>query len=167
MTLLDEKSKILLLGYTADSLDILSQSIALYAAGHRGFYRVMTVQLRLLLCDTAFRHNQHEDTALVPILFPSLTLFPLDPEGQPQSNLPQLNLSNWLESPVGSLAGLTIRTLIRRVCDLNGGAHVNKKPLAGLPESGKVRQWMINLARYILPVLTQALHEESGEPFSH
>lgn len=143
--------------YALDSVDILRQSLILYDGGHENFYRVIAVQLRLLLCDTSFRHNRHVDTALIPMLLPELRLQPLDDDGHPCPDALPLELHSWLDSPAVPGSGLTIRRFIRNVCDLDGGTHVDIKPLAGLSNNESSRQWLISLARYLTPVLTAAL----------
>jgi hypothetical protein len=114
-----------LYAYGRDSLNILKLSLQLCQQGQRPFYRVAALQLRLLLCDTTRRHNRVVSTAVLPQLFPTLTLPPVDPGGE------KLPLKDWLAQPMAGQA-LTIREFIRRVCDQDGGAHVDFKPEAGL-----------------------------------
>jgi hypothetical protein len=151
---MDERSKQILARYAGDALDILDHSLTLFDQGHRNFYRVAAVQLRILLCDTNFRHNKQEDIALIPELLPELLLYPVNAQGFPQPDLSPVDLKTWLDLPAGTDPPLSVRQLIRRVCDTDGGVHVDVKPLAGLPESGNTRQWIINIARYISSVLT-------------
>lgn len=86
------------------------------------------MQLRLLLCDTTRRHNRVVDIAVLPQIIPDLDLPALGPGGK------RLLLNDWLAQPIPGLAdqALTVRQLIRRVCDQDGGAHVDFKPEAGL-----------------------------------
>ena len=154
---MDEKSKLILSQYTMDALNILDHSIRLYEEGHDSFYRVAATQLRILLCDTNFRHGQTEDIAVVPILLPDLQLNLLDDQALPIVETPPVNLQTWLDSAAGEETGLTIRQLIRRICDVDGGAHVDIKPLAGLPQKSDTRQWIIRIGKYISPILTRAL----------
>ena len=114
-----------LLAYARDSLEILRHSLLLVQHGQRPFYRVAAVQLRLLLCDTTRRHNQVVDIAVLPQLIPEIDLPAV---GQPEKSL---LLKDWLGQPIPGYA-LTVRQLIRRVCDQDGGAHVDFKPEAGL-----------------------------------
>ncbi|MHC1740343.1 MAG: hypothetical protein AB9897_04450 [Anaerolineaceae bacterium] len=164
---MDERSREILAQYTADALTILDHSIALSENGHESFYRVVAVQLRILLCDTNFRHGKTEEIAVIPLLFPRLTLHPIDSLGLPLKHLLSIDLKTWLDLPAGSDSELTTRQLIRRVCDIDGGAHVDIKPLAGLPENGNTRQWIINLAKYISPIIGEALRQRSGLPLSN
>ena len=96
--------------------------------GRRPFYRVAALQLRLLLCDTTRRHYRVVNIAVLPQLFPGLDLPEVGPGGK------RLPLKDWLAQPVPGQAdqALTIRQFIRRVCDQDGGAHVDFKPEAGL-----------------------------------
>jgi hypothetical protein len=154
---MDEKSKHILSQYTVDALNILDHSIRLFDEGHESFYRVAAAQLRILLCDTNFRHGKQEDIAIVPVLMPELVLFPVDASGNPQKGADPVNLLTWLDSASQIETGMTIRQLIRRICDVDGGAHVDIKPLAGLPLQGNTHQWIMNIARTLLPILTSAL----------
>lgn len=118
----------ILLAYGRDALRILRDSLLLIQQGQRPFYRVAAVQLRLLLCDTTRRHNRVVDIAVLPQIIPDLDLPALGPGGK------RLLLNDWLAQPIPGLAdqALTVRQLIRRVCDQDGGAHVDFKPEAGL-----------------------------------
>jgi hypothetical protein len=151
---MDEKSRRILKVYTSDALSILENCIALAERGQSSFYRVAAVELRILLCDTAFRHDRHQDISIIPMLVPDLRLRLLD---QPVDDPSEVDLQTWLDSPSGLVAGLSIRQLIRRVCDIDGGAHVEIKPLAGLPEHEDTRQWIIGVSKYLLPILTKAI----------
>jgi len=86
-------------------------------------------------------------------VIPELMLLPVDPTGAPQSDRLPVDLKTWLNLPVVSGSDLTIRQLIRHVCDSDGGAHVDIKPLADLPGMGDLHQWMINISRYVSPLL--------------
>jgi hypothetical protein len=154
---MDNKSLQILAQYTIDALNILDHSITLYDEGHESFYRVAAAQLRILLCDTNFRHGKNEDIAIVPVLMPEIKLLPIDADGNPQPEKTPLELKTWLDSPSQIDTNLSVRLLIRRICDVDGGAHVDIKPLAGLPAQENTRQWIINLARYLSPILTAAL----------
>ncbi len=122
------RSRQVLLVYARDSLEILKHSLLLVRQGQRPFYRVAAVQLRLLLCDTTRRHNQVVDIAVLPQILPDLELAAIAPGEK------RLRLSDWLVQPIPGQAdqALTVRQLIRRVCDQDGGAHVDFKPEGGL-----------------------------------
>ena len=138
--------------YLEDSLHILTASLEQVENGAAPFYRVVALQLRLLLCDSSRRHNHLEDTSLAEQLFPDLALPALAP---PHAPLP---LAQWLEQPAA--AGLTVRQLIRRVCDQDGGAHVDPHPQAGLPD---LPPQQIQAAIYRLGQLTaQSLRQRLG-----
>jgi hypothetical protein len=134
--------------YLRDSAAILGRSLELARSGEPWFYRVAALQLRLLLCDTTHRHNDVVDIALVPRLRPDLRLpSPLDPAQI-------LPLSEWLEIELplrekqSSGPALTIRQLIRRVCDQDGGAHADPRPRAGLPAEG-APDWILTLGELV------------------
>ena len=99
---------------------------------------------------------------MIPVLLPDLKLQPVDSNGQPQLSASPVDLQTWLDLPSRIEEKLTVRQLIRRFCDVDGGAHVDIKPLAGFPIHGNARQWIINLARYLSPLLSAALTEEAG-----
>ena len=151
---MDEKFKVILKQYAIDALSILEQSVRMYEEGHQSFYRVAAAQLRILICDTTFRHDHQVDIAIVPILLPKLQLPPLT-VGKHTSQ--KVDLQTWLDSPSGTPSDMTIRQLIRRVCDVDGGAHVDIKPLAGFPQSGEARQWIIDISKFLLPILKEAV----------
>jgi hypothetical protein len=132
----------ILLAYARDSLEILRLSLQLCRQDRRPFYRVAALQLRLLLCDTTRRHGQVMDIALLPRLIPKLDLPALDPGGH------RLPLEDWLAQPVPGLA-LTVRQLIRRVCDQDGGAHVDFKPEAGL-QGLDPAQWIQTIGEIVV-----------------
>jgi len=154
---MDKQSKRILAQYTKDAVNILDHSLQLFEEGHESFYRVVAAQLRILLCDTNFRHNQQEDIAVLPILAPDLQLHRLDENAQPIMDENTVDLQTWLDSPAGTKTRLTVRQLIRRVCDVDGGAHVDIKPLAGIPDQEIARQWIINIGKYISPLISEAL----------
>lgn len=150
----EEQERQILLGYARDALNILEFSIRMYEAGNGGFYRVAAVQLRLLLCDTAFQHGKHENISLMPKLVPDLRLEPY--AAQTQTNT-RVDLQTWLDGATGLKSSLSIRQLIRRVCDIDGGAHVEIKPLACLPENEDTSQWIVDISKYLLPLLSSAI----------
>jgi hypothetical protein len=131
-----------LLAYARDSLEILGYSLQLCRQGRRPFYRVAALQLRLLLCDTTRRHDQVVDIAVLPQLLPNLELPEMSPDGK------RLSLKNWLAQPVPGQV-LTIRQLIRRVCDQDGGAHVDFKPEAGL-EGLDAAEWIQTIGEIVV-----------------
>ena len=138
-----------LLAYSRDALQILLTSLDLSRRGRPEFYRVAALQLRLLLCDTTRRHGQIDNVSLLPRLLPDLRLAPLSANGTFDLKAQPLDLDHWLEQPVpaallgnipgsaatGASGALTIRYLIRWVCDQDGGAHVDPRRLHpdGLP----------------------------------
>jgi hypothetical protein len=146
----DEQTRQLLKQYAADALDLLADSITMYEKGRTPYYRVAAMQLRLLLCDTTYRHEHREDIALLPALKSDLRLPLL---GKSPAQPETVDLQTWLESPNRLINDLTIRQMIRRVCDTDGGAHVEIKPLAGLPRNEEVGQWVIDVSILLLPYL--------------
>ncbi len=153
---MDERSRAVLTQYTRDAINILEQCVRLYEEGHESFYRVAAAQLRILVCDTTFRHDRQVDIAIVPTLLPDLRLHLMSDKTRSQ---PEVDLQTWLDSPSGLEPEMTIRQLIRRVCDIDGGAHVDVKPLAGLPKDGDTRQWIIDVSKFLLPILKIAVED--------
>jgi hypothetical protein len=151
---MEEQEREILLDYARDALNILEFSIRMHEAGNRGFYRVAAIQLRLLLCDTAFRHGKHENISMIPKLVPDLRLVPYIAKTPTDA---RVDLQTWLDGATGLKSPLSIRQLIRRICDIDGGAHVEIKPLAGLPENENTSQWVIDISKYLLPLLSSAI----------
>ncbi len=134
MPLIDERSTpAFLQDYLRDSIRLLRQAVVSYHAGEVAFYRVAALQLRLLLCDSVRRHDHSEDISLLRRVHPGYVLPPIDGEGHIKTGAP-LTLDAWLEQPLHGQNGeiLSVRLFIRRVCDQDGGAHVDPKPEAGL-----------------------------------
>ena len=142
------QSRQILLAYAQDSLEILKHSLHLFRQGRRPFYRVAALQLRLLLCDTTRRHNQVVDIAVLPQLIPNLELPAFGPGGT------KLPLKDWLAQPIPVQPdqALTIRLLIRRVCDQDGGAHVDFKPSAGLASLDPA-EWIQTIGEIVVNTL--------------
>lgn len=138
--------------YARDSLEILRQSVDLYQQGHIEFYRIAALQLRLLLCDTTRRHNQIVDISLLPRLTPGLKLSPIEMQSIGTPDLPLLTLQEWLSQPLPLETNppVTIRQLIRQVCDQDGGAHVDMKPDTGLAQLNQRAHWIMNIARGVV-----------------
>jgi hypothetical protein len=137
--------------YARDSLEILRQSLNLYQKGHYEFYRVAALQLRLLLCDTTRRHNQIVNISLLPRLLPDLKLAQIQMQ---RANAPDLllPLQDWLSQSLTLEINhpVTIRQVIRLVCDQDGGAHVDLKPDLGLELFDQRAEWIIKIARVVV-----------------
>ena len=71
---MDDRSNVVLIHYMRDALSILEHCVRMYEEGHKSFFRVAAAQLRILVCDTTFRHDRQVDIAIVPILLPNLQL---------------------------------------------------------------------------------------------
>jgi hypothetical protein len=121
---LTTKKRDYLKGYLKDSLAILSESTRLAREGCSSFYRVVAVELRLLLCDSTRIHNEWMDISLVHQLYPRLKW---QTEGWKEGTSRSVNISEWLELPAmaDDPQHRSIRKLIRQICDLDGGAHVS------------------------------------------
>jgi AhpD family alkylhydroperoxidase len=124
--------------YLKSSLEIIRWNIEAYRAGCLACYRVLAVELRLLLCDRKREHSRWGDTALVATLYPHLRWqAPLPVDTDPLEHLsisdgPEFSLAEWLASPIYSTCKrmLTIRDLIKIICEKDGGAHADP---AGIP----------------------------------
>ena len=150
--------------YARDALKILQTSLELVGQGRLEFYRVAALQLRLLLCDTTRRHNQVVDISLVRRLYPQLRLFALNQEGLFDPRLDPLTLSDWLAQRLLLVAvqALTLRALIRRVCDQEGGAHVDLKPEAGLRGVPDVPGWVCKMGVEALRAIRAQENAQEG-----
>ena len=142
--------------YARDSLRILGTSLELVKQGRLEFYRVAALQLRLLLCDTTRRHNQVVNISLSKRLWPDLHLHPLNSGGSFDPGLEPIPLTDWLAQRLPSPSGevLTLRELIRRVCDQEGGAHVDLKPESSLPGLAEVIDWVSKAGAETLGAIT-------------
>jgi len=137
------------------ALHLLECSILLYRQGDDAFSRVAAVQLRILLCDTTRRHNRMESLALLPRI-------------EPQLNLPNLStgtfmsIQAWLEQPLPAMPEMSVRDLIRRVCDQDGGAHVD--PHANTPPPPMAGEWIIQLGEILLAELVKRQPPRESRP---
>ena len=121
------------------------------------FYRVIALQLRLLLCDSTRRHNQTVDISLVPRVLPDLKFHPLNSVGEFDHDLPPMALEAWLAQPlpIKATSPVTIRLLIRQVCDQDGGAHVDQRAaMLFIPEAAR---WVVHIGRYVMERLETEL----------
>jgi hypothetical protein len=157
------------LAYTRDALHILEHNLRLYREGASECYRAAAAQLRLLLCDTNRIHERLVDISLVPRLFPDLHLAALR-EGPPPSPADpgelnfqpgpgSLSLAEWLaqEIPIPSGGRISLRELIRTVCEQDGGAHVDQRPVAWLRGWEERGARIAELGTYILSALELVL----------
>jgi hypothetical protein len=83
-----------------------------------------------------------EDIALLPKLYPDLKLPALSEDGE--FHPPLLPLQDWLAQTLPG-SSLTLRQFIRRVCDTDGGAHVDVRPRAGLVGIPDVPEWIVKI----------------------
>lgn len=132
-----------------DSNNILKKCANLFNHGDTYFYRVIALQLRILLCDTAYRHNRVEDISLVQIIYPNAKFFPLYKNGLTDRLLPKILLSTWLNQELYSDPTITIRNLIRLVCDQDGGAHVDIKSRSRLNKFNDYPNVICKLGNYV------------------
>ena len=123
------------------AVDILRKSIQLQQTGGAEFYRVAAVQLRILLCDTTRRHNRVEDISLLPRLIGDFQL-------RSPTSQEHIPLRDWLASPLPLHPPLTVRELLRRACDQEGGAHVDPHPETPPPPEGA--EWIVRLGEILL-----------------
>jgi hypothetical protein len=161
-----------LYAYARDACQILGSSLALARRGQPAFYRVCAAQLRLLLCDTTRQHGQVIDVSLLPRLFPDIQFQPLKSSPDLQTGLfdphqEAISLAEWLQQrlpikikdykPANTKESLTIRDLIRQVCDHDGGAHVDPRPNTGLGQLVDYPQWVLAISEYVAREVTSRL----------
>lgn len=147
--------------YARDSLAILRASLRLARTTRPAFYRVAALQLRLLLCDTTRRHGKIVDMALAPRLCLDLQLPQLN-ETRAVTGSPRLSLQAWLAQPLPGFPSITVRELIRRVCDQEGGAHVDPHREAGLPAGLDTLAWILRLGDLAVEELTRLIGDQSA-----
>lgn len=141
-----------------DALEILRTSSALVRQGQTAFYKVIAVELRLLLCDTTRRHGRVVDISLLPQLVPDLRLPPLPRYLEPGAALTdELSLEQWLEQEVRSPGGdpVTLRRLVRLVCDQDGGAHYDPRAASPLKELDDVPELLAEMADVLVARLAR------------
>jgi hypothetical protein len=146
------KSSQTLTDYVDDMLAILRVSIAQYHMGAHAFYRVAAAQLRMLLCDTVRLHDQPYELSLLPEVYPTLRLPAMDENGQPNPHQSDLSLADWLEQNLvfPDKHRITLKQLIRSVCDQDGGAHVDRKERAVGLAAQKRADMIIRLSEIIV-----------------
>jgi hypothetical protein len=149
--------------YTLDALHILHTSLELASGSEPAFYRVAAVQLRLLLCDTTYRHDRTENISLIPRLLPEVRLQPLTARGFDRSQPPML-LDEWLEQPLplAIQPAVTLRQVIRQVCDQDGGAHLDPHRQTGLPQDINPALWVGVIGNYVWEEISLQLEKTSG-----
>ena len=131
-----------------DALEILRTSSALVRSGQTAFYKVIAVELRLLLCDTTRRHGRIVDISLLPQLLPDLRLPALPRRLAGRDSAAELPLEQWLEQEVRTSGGdpVTLRRLVRLVCDQDGGAHYDPRAASPLKELEDVPELLAEMA---------------------
>ncbi len=135
--------------YFWDALRIIEVSLDLIDEGQPQFYRVIATQLRLLLCDTTRVHEKVKDSSLMTRLFPGVYLQPIGRKRAFDLEAEPIPLTKWLDQklPIRN-ASISIRKLVRMVCDQDGGAHVDAKASVLIPEK-EVRRWIARIGAYI------------------
>ena len=148
--------------HALDAVEIIRKSLILVDGGTTPFYRVIAVQLRLLLCDRSRRHGKMEDISLLPRWLPGMRLHSLDEAGQALSNQAGLTINEWLEQKLVLDSGknLTVRQLIRQVCDQDGGAHYDPKIKSRLDQNTNYRNLIINLGGYLIHAVDTKIAQE-------
>ena len=144
--------------YARGSLNLIARSLSEIEKGYPEFYRVIALQLRLLLCDSTRRHNQTVDISLVPQVLPELKFHPLNSIGEFDHDLPPMTLEEWLAQPlpIKATSPVTIRTLIRHVCAAILVTHLADQRAAMLfiPEAAR---WVVHIGRYVMERLETGL----------
>lgn len=132
-----------------DSLRIIEICLDQVEEGQPEFYRVIAAQLRLLLCDTSREHDRIVDISLLPRVFPNIRLQPLLVRGDFSPDADPIPLKEWLEQKVVILdAPVTLRKLIRNVCDHEGGVHVDPRKISQQILKAE-RDWILAIGRYL------------------
>jgi hypothetical protein len=146
--------------YIKDSVKILKTCLQLIHQGQKHFYRVAAVQLRLLLCDTTRKHGKIINIALIPKWNPDIRFHPLKRERFSTALPPDMTLNTWLNQTVFITPSeeLSLRDLIRRICEQDGGTHVDPKPHQGLPQNWDPTQWIETISVYLVTHLENTLN---------
>jgi hypothetical protein len=176
----NEAENSLLLNYTLDSLEIIQRNCRAYEAGSPCCYRVLGVQLRILLCDRKREHNTWRDISLATRMLPHLsfhrlsTTFPIDLDLQPSlpfqtidPDLPTISILSWLDQDILFAHGkmISIRSLIKFVSEKDGGAHVDPVGFALFDyQDPYLRELIYRLAIYIHTEFSYALEGFHAQP---
>jgi len=154
-----------LINYAQGACQILKTSLDLARGSQPAFYRVCAAQLRLLLCDTTRQHGEVVNVSLLPRIFPDIRLHPLKKDTEVNNGIFDLEqapllLTEWLEQslpvksinkkPIKDAGRVTIRGLIRQVCDHDGGAHVDPRPKSDLDMLVDTPGWILAISSYII-----------------
>jgi hypothetical protein len=141
--------------YLKDSLNIIAQSLRSIKSGQTFFYRVIALQLRLILCDTLRVHDEVIDISLIRRIDPDIQLHSITWDAETALHPKTLSLEDWLSTsiPGNENEPITIRKLIRQVCDTDGGAHVDQR--ANLIFPPDYLEWIIRLAGSVLSDLNK------------
>lgn len=107
-------------------------------------YRLLAVQLRMLLCDRKREHGHLTDISLLPRLIPCSEFMALDEPAR------RLSLPDWLAQPVLLSNGTShsIQEMIKTICERDGGAHVDPRvdfPLS-LESSREMGEFLLQVA---------------------
>lgn len=139
--------------YYHNAVILLRESVDQWKRGKRAYCNVAAMQLRLLTCDAAFRHDRVEDIALLPCLRPDGLYTRLLSDGSSDLAGEKLPLAEWLDQVFEMKAcaeSLTARQIIRRFCDQEGGAHVDPHPVQRKTPAAELQEWVMLLAERIL-----------------
>jgi hypothetical protein len=156
--------------YAREALEILHLNASLYRQGHPAAYRVVAVQLRLLLCDTNRVHNRLVEISLLPRWIPGLSFHPLvDSTAATGKGLafdwqkPAIPLAQWLDQtlPLAGGGSIRIKELIRGVCEQDGGAHVDPHPDARLWKMEGREEMIVVIGEYLLESINASVGPES------
>jgi hypothetical protein len=144
---LTTKKRDYLKAYLRDSLAILVESTRMARGGSPAFYRVVAVELRLLLCDSTRIHNEWVDISLVHQLYPQLKW---QTEEWQEGTSKSVKIPEWLELPAmaDDPQHRTIRKLIRQICDLDGGAHVSLSDTSKMASARSIFN-LLRIADYV------------------
>lgn len=143
-----------LLEFAQDAAIILHEALHQIDIGNFHFYRVAAVQLRLLLCDTTRLHNRMIPTALAARLWPDLRFRTLS-----RDHPELLELSEWLEQKMPEF-DFSVRQFIRRVCDQDGGVHVDIRKNNQLPCKEQTVNWIFKVSSNVLEALDPLIRAE-------
>lgn len=148
-----------LMDYAQDAAMILHEALRQVGLCNFHFYRVAAVQLRLLLCDTARLHNRTIPTALVARLWPDLRLRSLSWE-----NPDLLGLDEWLNQKMPE-NDFSVRQFIRRVCDRDGGVHVDIRSNLQLPSQTRTIDLIFRVSSIALEALDPKIKAEGWRTY--
>ncbi len=169
-----------LIEYLRGALEIIRCNCQAYSQGCFPCYRVLAVQLRILLCDRKREHDGWKRTAILPEVFPGITLPVIADSRRMQMTLTErqaglstiveadrVPVSKWLEQIVwfNDQKQIEIKDLIKWVTEKDGGAHADPSGTGWILDDQKlIGDTLYQISRLIHTEVSRLLEEVDERP---